>query len=91
MVVSTAEGVLLDMAAEDMVTGQDDEQDQQADDGRAVETGPLSPASDSVDGSDGMVDKHHDSLIEDEPVQPAAVTEDGIFASSVQNLYDANG
>lgn len=81
----------MDIAARDMVTGQHDEQDQQGGDGGALQTLPWSPASDSMDGSDDMVDKHHDSLLEDEPVQPAVVIEDGIFASSVQNLYDANG
>lgn len=56
----------------------------------AADSEALSAGGNSMDGYDIMLERHHDSLIE-EQLPPAGVTADGIFASSLQNLYDANG
>lgn len=58
---------------------------------RSVLTGPSTPDADSMEGYDEMLERHHDSIIEDEPMQRVELSADALFATSVQNLYDANG
>lgn len=51
----------------------------------------LTPDSPSGESYDEMLDMHHDSLLDDTAATSIADGIDGLFASSVQNLYDANG
>lgn len=51
----------------------------------------LSPGSTGGESYDEMLDRHHDSLVVETAVTSTAEGIDGLFASSVQNLYDANG
>lgn len=50
----------------------------------------LSPVSDAQGSYDEMLDRHHDSLVVETAIPTTAERMDGMFASSVQNLYDAN-
>lgn len=70
--------VLIESAQEEIATGQAD-------------IGPLSPGSESMGAHDDMLGRYHGSLIENDHVEPMIMSPDGLFASSVQNLYDANG
>ncbi|XP_044342072.1 uncharacterized protein [Triticum aestivum] len=55
-----------------------------------VVAGPSSPAKESSEAYDEMLERHHDSLIDDDAAQNEEMTADGLFASSVQILYDVN-
>ena len=89
--VGAAEAVLMRMGVRDMMDSVMEESTHAVIATATVVAGPSSPAKESSEAYDEMLERHHDSLIDDDAAQNEEMTADGLFASSVLILYDVNG